>query len=53
MNHPEILANEHWKYVKELLDAHCEDDENIERIGFHYKTAFIHGYKHGREDYEV
>lgn len=45
----EELAEDHWGYIKELLLTHNEDDISIERIGFHYKTAFIHGYKHAME----
>lgn len=44
------LAEEHWKYVESLLKAHGEEDELIEQIGFHYISAFIHGYKHAMED---
>ena len=33
----ERLADEHWAYVGEIAGAH-------------YRSAFIHGYKHGVED---
>jgi len=36
-------------YVEELLRLHGEDEIIIEKIGFHYKTAMRHGYKHGKE----
>ena len=39
MKTPEELAEEHWEWLQRLL----------ERV---YKDAFIHGYKHGREDLE-
>jgi len=45
------LANQHWSYIKSLLVNHKVD--NIEEIGFHYVTSFIHGYKHGIEDSEI
>jgi len=31
------LADEHWEWLSKLLE-------------YVYKTAFIHGYKHGQED---
>lgn len=50
----------HWEYVKEVVRDGRDDAEGITLsiqdyltiIGFHYKTAMLHGYKHGREDYE-
>jgi len=42
------LAEAHWKYVEAVLEAH--NVHNVDEIGFHYKSAFIHGYKHGVED---
>jgi hypothetical protein len=44
------LAEDHWAYVKSVLEAHNEDEIVIEKIGFHYKTGMEHGYKHGIED---
>lgn len=43
------LASAHWGYVKSVLEAHNEDPKIIEQCGFHYREAFIHGYKHGVE----
>jgi hypothetical protein len=43
-----VLADEHWGYVKEVLELHGARE--IQAIGWHYKTAFIHGYKHGQQD---
>ena len=48
---PKELAHEHWAYISELLDKFC-DEEMIkykDEYEFMYKTAFIHGYKHGAE----
>ena len=42
------LAQDHWNYIKSLLEAHAVDEYEIDVIGFHYRTAFIHGYKHGK-----
>ena len=44
------LADKHWSYVEQMLKAHGEDEDIIRVIGFHYKTAMVHGFKHGRED---
>lgn len=33
----EILAKEHWEWLSKYTE-------------YLYKTAFIHGYKHGQED---
>ena len=43
-------AEAHWSYIKALLETHSEDADIIEKIGFHYRTAMVHGYKHGIED---
>ena len=37
MNKAEMIANKHWDYVSKVLEQQ-------------YKTAFIHGYKHGMEE---
>jgi hypothetical protein len=46
------LAEEHWTYVKKILELHGTDKKSIELIGFHYNAAFIHGYKHAKEYYD-
>ena len=50
------LVNDHWNYIEGVLYAAIQYDEateidvaRIEEIGFHYKTAFKHGYGHARE----
>lgn len=43
------LAHEHWLYISDLLHVHELSKSEIKRIGFHYKTAFMHGYKHAME----
>jgi hypothetical protein len=52
MNDPEFKerANQHWEYIKSLLEMHGSDKEIIKLIGFHYTTAMIHGHKHGKQD---
>jgi hypothetical protein len=41
------LVDAHWKYVGSLLRAH--NLVGTELIEYHYKTAFLHGFKHGVE----
>ena len=44
------LAENHWSYIQSLLETHGTLDDVMDRIEFHYKTAFLHGYGHGQED---
>jgi hypothetical protein len=41
------LVDAHWKYIGNLLHAH--GIVGVELIEYHYRTAFVHGYKHGVE----
>lgn len=50
MNKAEDLALAHWNYVRDVLTTHGLDERLIDAVGFHYQTAFIHGYKHAKED---
>jgi len=43
------LANDHWAYIRQIIYHDCVNDKEIERIGFHYKAAFVHGFKHAEE----
>ena len=56
------LINNHWGYIEGVLraanQAHSFDDEyelehKVAEIGFHYKTAMEHGWKHACEYYGV
>lgn len=47
------LASAHWEYVSGILATHGISVEQIDMIGFHYKTAMVHGYKHGLADAEA
>lgn len=55
MKTPEQLADEHWEYVRGVIDREnlavehmaLGMDEYLVKIEFHFKTAMIHGYKHG------
>ena len=41
---PEQLANEHWNWLEGIM---LEEMRMKMRL---FKDAFIHGYKHGKED---
>ena len=49
------LVDAHWGYVKGVLVQHGITNETmtvdnmLETVQFHYKTAMLHGIKHGRE----
>lgn len=51
-SHPETLARQHWAYVESVLKAHQVHNTVVEVCGHHYRTAFVHGYKHAIEDLE-
>lgn len=41
---PEELASEHWDWLQTVI---------LQQVGFAgkmYRDAFVHGYKHGKED---
>ena len=44
------LAQAHWDYLEAVLRTCLVEEKDVIRIGFHYRTAFEHGYKHGVED---
>lgn len=46
-------TKQHWKYVEGVLKTHGVSDRIIKIVGFHYRTAMAHGYKHGIEDVKV
>ena len=50
MHRAKELAEAHWGYVKELLKISGVQEQEIKRIGFHYVTSMIHGYKHGYQE---
>ena len=43
------LAKLHWGYVEEVLRLHNEQEDIVEKCGFHYQEAMQHGFKHGVE----
>jgi hypothetical protein len=53
---PATIANlslAHWEYVRALLEQALHEDstyskaEYIQNVGFHYRSALEHGFKHG------
>jgi hypothetical protein len=47
---PEEEAAKHWEYVRGILEAHAIQASIRDSVGYHYQTAFIHGWKHGQEE---
>lgn len=43
------LIEDHWNYIYNVLDTAGCDEERLKEIGFHYRTAFAHGWKHHKE----
>lgn len=52
-NNVRQLAISHFDYIGRVLEAHGEDENTIDKIRFHYIEAFVHGYKHSMEDWEM
>lgn len=56
---PEQLAAAHWEYVEGVIRAEWEAwsgladtsglDAHCRIIGHHFRTSFVHGFKHGVE----
>ena len=46
------MCEQHWNYVKGILLTHGENPDVIDKIGWHYIQAMIHGYKHAVQDIE-
>jgi hypothetical protein len=44
------LAEAHWEYIEGLLKAHYIEEYLLSVARFHYKEAFMHGYKHCYQD---
>jgi hypothetical protein len=51
-NDAKLLSEQHWSYVKKVILQSNPgiNERELETIGFHYKTALVHGYGHGVED---
>lgn len=50
----ENLAEAHWGYIQGVLEHAYKEasggEEYVKEIGYHYKTAFVHGWKHAKEE---
>jgi len=46
----EELAANHWAWVADMLASHNVPVKDIDICGYHYQTAFVHGYKHAIQD---
>lgn len=44
------MCDEHWKFIEDILLHHSVNEDEIKRIGFYYKSALFHGYKHALTD---
>jgi hypothetical protein len=44
------LIDDHWNYIEEMLYIHGEESTTIDKIGYHYRTSFRHGFKHAMEE---
>jgi hypothetical protein len=52
MKEAELLAEAHWEYVDGVLKHEGVSLVDRWRIGWHYKQAFQHGFKHGVDNNE-
>ena len=52
---PTQLANDHWKYVQEVMLQATDGNEDftIRAVEFTYVSSFIHGWKHAMEEVEI
>ncbi len=60
MNDEEIMRSidSHWDYLRPvILDGRSPDDwihlnisDYLTIISYHYKTAMLHGWKHGKDE---
>lgn len=46
-------AGSHWEYIRALLETHDIPQKTMDQIAFHYQSAFVHGWKHGKEDLNI
>ena len=43
------LADDHWKWVEGFISTMSDMDWEVSSLEYLYKTAFVHGYKHGSQ----
>jgi len=49
LDQAERKAAEHWEYIKGVLEVHNVTPGDVDICGHHYRTAFVHGWKHRGE----
>ena len=49
MKSPEELAEEHWQWMKGLLQYWPNISPFLDMIAYLCRTVFLHGFKHGKE----
>ena len=49
MNGIEVIADQHWDWLHGFLSLTSISFDEVRRLEYIYKTAFIHGAKHGQE----
>jgi len=50
MDRAKELAENHWEWVRGLLESLQTPEFIVDVIAFFYITAFEHGYKHAMQD---
>lgn len=46
----EEIARRHWEYTVNILISSGVKTKVIDQYRFYYINAFVHGYKHGKND---
>lgn len=49
LEYAEKIIDEHWRFIERALLLHGVDEQEVERIGFWYKSAGLHFWEHGVE----
>lgn len=49
LSEAERQAELHWEYVESVLAIHNINMSEINLCAHHYRTAFVHGWKHSQE----
>lgn len=44
------MAKDHWEFIEQILTWNISLTCGISLVGYLYQQAFIHGYKHGKEE---
>lgn len=49
-NEANKLAEEHWRWLRRLLESLKVESVNLDSTGLLYREAMVHGYKHARDE---